>query len=215
MLHDHLVGRITADGEGGTILVVDGLAVSLDELARMLEGLEGWEFETRQALGWFWGALEGLEVGANATLIDSKVRLTDDEIAEFADPLVDVGIVTRPMTNAPEHLYNLFLTYDIAPTRTQIGVFYTLQGDTLVAGAGVSESRFFVPSVYLVENDRLNLSISQAVGENTFLKFQAKNLTDPDQRTVYRSAATGPDITKTNYKNGLEFSLSLTGEVRF
>ena len=47
MLHDHLVGRITSDGEGGTILVVDGLAVSLDELARMLEGLEGWEFELR------------------------------------------------------------------------------------------------------------------------------------------------------------------------
>ena len=45
MLHDKLRGRITSDGHGGVLLVVDGLAVDIDELARFLSTHEGWEFE--------------------------------------------------------------------------------------------------------------------------------------------------------------------------
>jgi|GEM_PF-1304583 len=45
MLHDKLRGRITLDGHGGVMLVVDGLAVDMDDLARFLSTHEGWEFE--------------------------------------------------------------------------------------------------------------------------------------------------------------------------
>jgi hypothetical protein len=45
MLHDKLRGRITSDGRGGVILVVDGLAVAMDELARFLSTHEGGEIE--------------------------------------------------------------------------------------------------------------------------------------------------------------------------
>ena len=47
MLHDKLRGRITADGHGGVVLVVDGLAISIDKLTRLLAAHEGWEFELR------------------------------------------------------------------------------------------------------------------------------------------------------------------------
>ena len=47
MLHDKLQGRITSDGRGHVLLVVDGLAVDMDELARFLSTHEGWEFELR------------------------------------------------------------------------------------------------------------------------------------------------------------------------
>lgn len=47
MLHDALRGRITSDGHGGVLLVVDGLAVDMDELARFLSIHEGWEFELK------------------------------------------------------------------------------------------------------------------------------------------------------------------------
>ena len=66
-------------------------------------------------------------------------------------------MTTRDMTNAPEHLYNLYLTYDIAAAGTQFALFYTVQGDTLVAGAGQSHGNF-VPSVYAKEYDTLNLT---------------------------------------------------------
>ena len=45
MLHDKLRGRITSDGKGGVLLVIDGLAVEMDELARFLSIHEGYEFE--------------------------------------------------------------------------------------------------------------------------------------------------------------------------
>ena len=47
MLHDKLRGRITSDGNGGVLLVVDGLAVDMGELSRFFSIHEGWEFELK------------------------------------------------------------------------------------------------------------------------------------------------------------------------
>jgi hypothetical protein len=47
MLHDKLRGRITSDGNGGVLLVVDGLAVDMGELSRFFSTHEGLEFELR------------------------------------------------------------------------------------------------------------------------------------------------------------------------
>ena len=45
MLHDKLRGRITSDGEGGVVLIVDGIPLGMDALASILATYEGWEFE--------------------------------------------------------------------------------------------------------------------------------------------------------------------------
>ena len=45
MLHDKLSGRITSDGKGGVVLVVDGMGFGIENLASMLLTHEGWEFE--------------------------------------------------------------------------------------------------------------------------------------------------------------------------
>ena len=45
MLHDKLSGRITSDGNGGVVLVVDGLAVGEENLTSILLTHEGWSFE--------------------------------------------------------------------------------------------------------------------------------------------------------------------------
>ncbi|MFO1078663.1 MAG: TonB-dependent receptor [Planctomycetota bacterium] len=176
--------------------------------------LNGVELETRHALGHFVNALEGLEIGANATFLHSRVQLSDEEITEFSGPSIEAPMESREMTGAPAHLYNAFLTYDIALTGTQLGLFYTVQGDTLVAGAGESDGHL-VPSVFLAEHDRLNLTISQRIGETMKLVFQAKNLTDPALQTVYRSQYIGPDITKTSFHEGVDLSLSIGGEIHF
>jgi hypothetical protein len=47
MLHDTLRGRITSDGNGGAVLVVDGLGVGIENLTSMLLTHEGWEFELK------------------------------------------------------------------------------------------------------------------------------------------------------------------------
>ena len=45
MLHDRLSGRITSDGEGAVLLVVDGITLGIDDLASILASHEGWAFE--------------------------------------------------------------------------------------------------------------------------------------------------------------------------
>jgi outer membrane receptor protein involved in Fe transport len=176
--------------------------------------LEGWEFEVRQDLGRFWKPLAGLSAGANATFIDSEVSLPQDEIDQFNLPNILAPMSKRDMTNAPEHLYNLYCTYDVPCIGTQIGLFYTVQGDTLIAGAGQSNGNF-IPSIYQKEYGTLNLSVAQPLGKHFKLTFQAKNLTNPEIKTVYRSEYIGDDVSRTSYTQGIEFSLTLSAEFRF
>ena len=176
--------------------------------------LSGFEIEVRQDMGHFWDALHGLSVGANATFIDSEVMLPPDEAAGFDQPNIQVPTSSRDMTNAPEHLYNFFLTYDLEHTGTQFGIFYTVRGDTLVAGAGQANGNF-VPDVYEKEFGTLNLSVSQKFWENWRLTFQAKNLTNPEIQEVYRSRAIGGDRVKTSRTDGIEFSIGISAEFFF
>jgi len=176
--------------------------------------IEGYEVELRQGLGHWVDALSGLAVGANATFLHSSVRLPDDEIVAFRQQNIQAPMSTRAMTNAPDHLYNFFVTYDVPGLGTQLGLFYTVQGDSLVAGAGESNGNF-VPSVYEVGYDRLNFSLSQPLGPHVRLQFGAKNLTDPELREVYRSEFVGDDITKTRSRDGVEYTLGIGGEIRF
>ena len=47
MLHDGLRGRITSDGDGGVVLVVDGIPLGIEDLESFLRTHEGWEFGMR------------------------------------------------------------------------------------------------------------------------------------------------------------------------
>lgn len=173
--------------------------------------LQGVELETRQDIGHFWDALEGLSVGANGTYIDSEVTLPQDEVQESIT--AGAPLFKRDATNAPEYLYNLFATYDLAVTDTQFGLFYTVQGDTLVTGADTTG--FFVPSVYRAEFDSLNASVTQGLGEWVTLQFQAKNLTNPNIKDIYRSPYIGEDVTNVSFTRGIDYSVSIGGEINF
>ncbi len=137
-----------------------------------------------------------------------------DEAASFDMANIRAPRSSRDMTNAPEHMFNLFLTYDWETTGTQLGLFYTIQGDTLVAGAGQSDANF-VPDVYATQFDTLNLSLSQKIGKFFRLQFQAKNLTDPEYQTVYRSEFTGEDVLKSSHTAGIELSVGIGAEFSF
>lgn len=176
--------------------------------------ITGWELETRQDLGTFVESLTGLSVGANATLIESEVDLSEEDQALFLRPNIQAPVTSRDMTNAPDYLLNLYMTYDIAATGTQLGLFYTVQGDTLVAGAGTSDERL-VPDIYLKTFDTLNFTLSQNLGRGVRFQFQAKNLTNPEIETVYRSVYTGADVTRQSSTRGIDYSVSIAGEVRF
>ncbi len=168
--------------------------------------INGYEFEVRQNLGHLWKSLEAFTLGGNLTLINSEVLLPKNEISIFEE--MGFPIKTRNMMNAPEHLYNIFLNYDITP-KTQLSFFYTVRGDMLVAGAGQSNGKF-IPDVYETEYGTLNLGLSQKFWKTWNLKFQVKNLLNPRIESVYRSDYIGSDVTKTSYRKGIELGISIS-----
>jgi TonB-dependent receptor len=170
--------------------------------------ISGYEIEARQRLERFWDELEGLSFGANATFIDAEVTLPPSEAEKFDQPNIEAPMSKRDMTNTPERLYNLYMTYDLEQYRTQFAIFYTVRGDTLVAGAGQSKGRF-IPSVYEIEYGTLNLSLTHKLKDNCKLKFQAENLANPEIEEVYRSKYVSDDVTKTSYRKGIDLSMSL------
>lgn len=176
--------------------------------------IRGAEVEVRQDLGHFIDAAEGWSIGANATFIDSQVTLPQDEADAFNLPNIQAPMPTRDMTNAPDSLLNLYLLYDVPDTGTQAGLFYTLQGDTLIAGATQSVGNF-IPSIYATQFETLNFSVSQRLGKYFTLQFQAKNLTDPVIEEVFRSKYIPSDVTRRSFTRGIDLSLTLGARFSF
>ena len=176
--------------------------------------INGWEFECRQDLGRLTEALQGLLIGANATVISSKVNLPEAEAAALAAPGIEVDITSRQMTDAPEYLYNLYLTYDIPDIGSQIGIFYTATGDTLLAGAAQSDGNF-VPSIFQKSFGTLNVTFSQKIGDYLRLTLQAKNLTNPTFEEVYTGAGVSGEYLHKSFSLGIDFSIALTGQFTF
>ncbi len=156
--------------------------------------------------------LEGLTFGVNGTIINSSVELPAEEQLFFATN--GFPLTKRDMTGAPAYLFNANAVYAFEPTGTQFGLFYTVTGDTLETGAGIDEGAF-IPNIYSKSYGTLNFTLQQALGEYFRLSFQAKNLTNPDIQTVYRSEYLSGDILNTSYTAGIDFSVGLSFQMQF
>jgi outer membrane receptor protein involved in Fe transport len=193
--------------------------------------IRGIELEARQQMEDIWEPLTGLSLAANATFIDSNVILPKDEADAFNSPALKAPMTSRDMTNAPKHLYNFSVTYDLGQALsahagseavrkaaqdwgTQFALFYTVRGDALVAGAAQDHGNF-VPNVYEKQYGALNASVVQKLGKYVRLTFQAKNLSNPKIQEVYRSDYSGPDKVKTSYTKGVDLSVGISVEFNF
>ena len=174
----------------------------------------GVEFEVRQDFGELFGFEDGLSLGMNATVIDSDVQLPPDQVALFDSPAINKPTTSRPMTNAPEYLLNIYGILEIDATGTEFGLFYTQKGKTLIAGATV-KSGTYIPDVYAVPIGTLNFSVTQKLGDHFRIKFAAKNLTNPAFRTVYDSDYITQQVTRTSFTKGIDLSISIGASFDF
>ncbi len=174
--------------------------------------LYGIELEARIDAKAIEESLKGLQVGANLTLIESEVTLPDNEQALFES--IGFPLSTRDMTGAPSYLANINVTYDYEDTGTQVGLFYTLTGETLETGAGIDTNNF-VPSLYSLAYGTLNLTVQQRIGEYLRLTFQAKNLLNPEIQTAYEGAYVNGSILSTSFTAGIDFSIGLSFQMDF
>jgi outer membrane receptor protein involved in Fe transport len=172
--------------------------------------LLGVELESRVTLDPILGeAFEGLACGFNFTYMESSVTLPADQAAELA-PFG--GGSSIPMTATPNYLFNTNVTYDFRPTGTQLGVFYNLQGDSLISAASISSQptgTALVPDLYQIGYGTLNFTASQEIIQGLRFNFAAKNLANPDRQTQYRSFD-GNDGLNSTYTTGVDFTFALS-----
>lgn len=173
--------------------------------------LEGFELEGRQNLGDLWEPLRAITIGGNASFINSRADFPDESIAQFG-PL---GITTTDMTGAPTYLYNLYATLGLRDSGTDIGVFWTAQGDTLLAAASVNGNQQFVPPIYAKPVGTLNITVTQRLFDHFQIFFKAKNLTNPSIDTVYRTPDGSAEVLNTRFTSGIDLSLGISASFTF
>jgi hypothetical protein len=165
-------------------------------------------------MGELWRPLAGLQLGGNSTWIDATVERPQIELEQFLQFQGVEDDARRRMTDAPEYLWNLYTTYDIEATGTSLGAFYTVVGDTLIQGPGPSNSAF-IPATFDKSYDNLTVTFRQELGRGVTLSLKASNLTDANRQQVYRTKYIPEDVVRRDYTQGVTYSLSIGGVIRF
>ena len=179
-----------------------------------LFGLEG---EVRVGMEQIIGEeLKGLSLGANATYLDSQTDLPEDLASQFE--AFGSPVSSRPMIQTPEYLLNANMTYELERWGTQLGIFWTYKGDTLISGASTNGSATspptaITPDIYQTPFQTLNITVQQRIVDGLTLSIGLKNLTNPDIQTVYR--IDGTDTLQSTYSAGVDFSVGLTCRIDF
>jgi TonB-dependent receptor len=166
-------------------------------------GVEG---EFRQTLDIIHELLKDLTFGVNASLIESSVDLPEEERLGLQS--IGIDSAERRLLGQPEYLFNVNLTYDNDRTGTSFGIFYTITGETLVSGEALAEG--YIPNLYELRTDSLDVSFEQRLGKVWRLTLRAKNLTDPLIRRAYRVDWINEPIPQVEYRRGMDFSVGLT-----
>ena len=174
--------------------------------------LLGLELESRITMGPLLGdEWDGLKFGANFTYMYSSVSLP--EVDRQALQTYGFNQDTQPMTATPDFLLNLNATYDWQELGTQVGLFYTYKGQSLVSGAN-PHTTLLTPAIYQLGYGTLNFTASQALFAGLRLSVNAKNLLNPVIQTQYQTPD-GFTGLNSSYTSGISYSLALTYQIAF
>jgi hypothetical protein len=161
--------------------------------------LYGAEFEARKNLDFVDSILSPFSLGGNLSLVQSEVKLTAEELSAkrnfFPNPSS-----TRSLYDQSPYIVNLDLTYHNPRIGTTASIIYN------VAGPRIALTKLNTEDVYEQPVAALDLVISQKLGQNTTVKFSAKNLLDP---AVERTYGESSGRIYSSYKRGRTFGVTL------
>ncbi|HSP78050.1 MAG TPA: TonB-dependent receptor, partial [Myxococcaceae bacterium] len=127
----------------------------------------GVELEARASLGRLAPALSNFRAAANLTLLRSDILLEDP---------AKLGAQTnsqRPMQGQSPYVVNLNLGYDLPSSGTEVALLYNVYGPR-IAEVGVQG----LPDTYEQPFHRVDLALSQKLGNGLQLKLTGSNLLD-------------------------------------
>ena len=146
----------------------------------------GAEFELRQNFNFIEPKLENLFLTANFTFTHSEIALSESERRSrtlSAREGEDV-IEKRQMAGQAPYIINLGLMYNYPKWNLEGGVFYNVQGETLLFVGFANKT-----DVYSVPFHSLNLKVSKTLGEkeNMSVSLQANNILNDDKEQIFKS----------------------------
>ncbi len=164
----------------------------------------GAELELRKRLGFISPTLNNLQVGLNATYVQSEVDLDEQEAEQIrnADPTAPS---TRRLFAQSPYLVNALLDYNNPNSGTELSISYNIFGERLaVVSAGQT------PDVFERPRNTLNFSFRQSFGIDKRWKatFRVNNILNAKYRYVYKFK--NQEFEYQNYQLGVDFSVGIT-----
>ena len=168
----------------------------------------GAEIEARQRLGFITEGLDDLRVIVNASFMESRLTMSEDEFNSRRLAARDGETIERErdMQGQAPFLINFGLDYNNSEIGLQTALFYNVQGPTLeVVGIGL------VPDVYTQPFNSLNFTLSKSFGElkKSSIDIKVTNLLGDERLSEYESFRTSNEIFSLR-DPGTEFSLGYT-----
>ncbi len=162
----------------------------------------GMELEMRKKLDMLHSALSNFMLGANLSLIYSKVSIAASEL-ELIRSLRPDAPDTRAFQGQSPYLVNVNLSYEDAASGISSSLYYNIFGKRLerVSYGGT-------PDVYEKPAGLLNFSIGWKFMQQWRFRFAANNLLNPAHTKYQRFK--GKDYIYSQYHRGRSFSLGLS-----
>jgi len=165
----------------------------------------GAEIEIRKNLGFVSTSLENLKIKFNASVIESALKIGEDEMilrqntARVGEKVSD----TRTLQGQSPYLINAGLDYDNEEIGLQTGLYYNVQGKTLEVVGGSN------PDVFTLPFHSLNYTLIKKIGKTkkSSISIKVSNILREEKESVYQSFQAQDQIFSKR-KQGTSFSIS-------
>lgn len=168
--------------------------------------VRGIEFELRKRLDFVDPLLHDFTIGGNYSYILSEVDVP------YSPDGIQRLVYNRPLFDQPEFVLNADLSYDNPRTGTSVSLVFSRTGERLALDVPNA------PNAYEQPINTLDVFLTQRLGRTWKLRLGARNLLDPQIRTIFVSDFGGDrndfggQYVFRSYRRGITFSLSLTAE---
>ncbi len=176
--------------------------------------VRGVEIEVRKNLNFGQVEQSPFSIGANVTLVDSKVTLDQSAGGEYQSKLRTARVgetvsTTRSMQGQSPYIVNTYLNYNNRDNGIEANLSYNVQGKRL-AIVGVGEN----PDIFEVPFHALNLKASKAFGEDNRarISLSANNILGSKRELLYESFGAADEVFQrfvphTSYSVGFSYRL--------
>lgn len=169
----------------------------------------GVELEVVKDIGKLWGREREFFIGSNLMLAESEIKKSAERLE--ANRFIDRHAPENsPLFEQAPYSINAYLNYNNERSGTDVSLSFNMVGERLVQINLTGE-----PDLYTQPEPGLDFVFSQRLLKNLVLKGYAKNILNPDIKTVYANPKTGgkwygEEYINRSYKRGSEIMIGVT-----